>query len=199
MIFTPRIDNTIKLAAHLHRHQTRIDKNRTPYISHLVSVAIIISQVTDDEDIIIAGLMHDSLEDVPHYTYENLVEDCGERVANIVRHVTEPLDANKQAEEQLPWLTRKEAYLENVRSGGIESAIVSAADKIHNLQSMLGDIEKENEVFLLRFNSSLQNKLWLHKETFLIIKEKLGEEHTLVTEFAKIMELFKKFTSSKTL
>ena len=135
MNLTPRINNAIKLAAHLHRNQTRKDANKTPYISHLVSVALIVATVTDDEDSIIAGLMHDSLEDVPGYTYDQLVKDCGVRVADIVTHVTEPLDANKQDDEQLPWLERKEAYLSNLRSGGMEAAIVSCADKIHNTES----------------------------------------------------------------
>ena len=91
---TPSLDEAIKLASHLHRNQTRNDNNKTPYISHLMSVAMILTHVTDDKDIVIAGLMHDSLEDVPHYTYDMLVEDCGKRVADIVKHVTEPLDAN---------------------------------------------------------------------------------------------------------
>lgn len=188
MILTPRIDDAIKLAAHLHRHQTRIDKNSTPYITHLVSVAIIISEVTDDEDIIIAGLMHDSLEDVPHYTYTNLVEDCGERVASIVKHVTEPLDANKEASEQLPWLTRKEAYLENLQAGGIESAIVSAADKIHNTETMLRDTAKEPGAFLARFHSSLTNRVWFHEKTLEVLQQKLGKDHILIQKLTRSVE-----------
>jgi len=197
MILTPRIDDAIKLAAHLHRNQTRIDKNSTPYITHLVSVAIIISEVTDDEDIIIAGLMHDSLEDVPHYTYENLVEDCGERVASIVKHVTEPLDANKEAGEQLPWLTRKEAYLENVRNGGIESALVSAADKIHNTETILRDTAQEPGVFLSRFHSSLTNRLWFHEKTLEVLTEKLGKDHILIQKLTYSVEKFRALVATE--
>src|SRR3989344_7317154 len=124
MFLTPRIDEAIRLACRLHSNQIRKDNQQTPYISHLVSVAIMLSEATNDEDIIIAGLMHDTLEDVPHYTYENLIVDCGARVAEIVKHVTEPLDANKLENEQLPWLKRKEEYLKNLRTGGIESAMV---------------------------------------------------------------------------
>ena len=86
MTFSSRLDDAIKLAARLHRDQVRNDNERSPYITHLVSVMVVLSQVTDDEDILVAGIMHDSLEDVPHYTYERLVEDCGERVAKIVHH-----------------------------------------------------------------------------------------------------------------
>lgn len=180
MIFTPRLDKAIKLATHLHRNQTRRDGDFTPYVSHLYSVAVILSEVTDDEDIIIAGLMHDSLEDIADYNYENLLADCGERVAEIVKHVTEPLDGNKSIDDQLPWLKRKEVYLENLKSGGKESALVSAADKIHNTISFMDDLRKDGEVFLKKFHSGTQNKIWFNMEVISIIENKLGGDHALV-------------------
>lgn len=191
MNLTPRINDAVMLAAHLHRAQTRKNAARTPYISHLYSVAVLISSVTDNEDTIIAGLMHDSLEDVPHYTYERLVEDCGRGVAEIVRCVTEPLDANKENHEQLPWLQRKEKYLEVLRKGGVESAIVSAADKIHNTESFLADVLSEGEGFMSRFDSSLRNKLWFHEEVLTIIEQKLGKESPLVTRLSLCTEEFR--------
>jgi (p)ppGpp synthase/HD superfamily hydrolase len=195
MIFTPRLDEAIKLASRLHREQTRSDNERTPYVSHLVAVAAILSSVTDDEDIIIAGLMHDSLEDVPHYTYDSLVADCGARVADIVTHVTEPLDANKDVSDQLPWLTRKEAYLAVLRSGGVESAMVSSADKIHNTESFIRDIQKEDGVFASRFSSSARNRLWFHEQSLAIVTEKLGGFHALVCMFRESTDSFRKLVT----
>ena len=192
MIFSSRIDEAIKLASHLHRNQTRIDAQSTPYISHLVSVAIILSEATEDEDIIIAGLMHDSLEDVPGYSYERLVKDCGEKVASIVQHVTEPLDANKSEDEQLPWITRKEAYLENIRKGGVESALISTADKIHNTESLIKSAHHEDEAYLSRFKSSLANKLWFHEQVLFIVEEKLGKENILIKKLTTSIESLKK-------
>ena len=197
MQLTPRLNEAIKLSSHLHRHQIRKDEYHTPYVSHLYSVAALISSATDDEDIIIAGLMHDSLEDVPHYSYDDLVRDCGERVASIVRHVTEPLDANKEDDDQMPWLERKEAYLKVLREGGIESAIVSAADKIHNTESFLVDAKKEGEAFTSRFPSSLRNKVWFHEQALAIIKEKLGEEHPLVRRLVSCTEEFRQLAYTK--
>lgn len=190
MIFTSRINEALKLASHLHRNHVRKDKQLTPYISHLVAVAMLLQTVTDDEDIVIAGLMHDSLEDVPDYSYEKLVSDCGNRVADIVKHVTEPLDANKRDDEQLPWLTRKEKYLENLHQGGVESAMVSASDKIHNTESFMRDMLHEKEEFLERFHSSLRNKLWFHEQVLLIVEEKLGKDHALVERLAKCTKEF---------
>ena len=194
MIFTSRINEAVKLASHLHRNQTRKDTNNTPYVSHLFAVAMILASSTDDEEIVIAGLMHDSLEDVPHYTYTKLVEDCGSRVADIVTHVTEPLDADKLDNEQLPWLTRKEVYLKNLKEGGKESAMVSAADKIHNTESFIIDAEKSGDAFLSRFGSSLRNKLWFHEQVLVIVGEKLGEDNALVERLRLSTEEFRKLT-----
>lgn len=195
MQLTPRLNEAIKLSSHLHRHQTRRDEYHTPYVSHLYSVAALLSSVTDDEDIIIAGLMHDSLEDVPHYSYDDLVRDCGERVASIVSHVTEPLDANKEESDQIPWLERKESYLKVLKEGGVESAMVSAADKVHNTESFISDTAKEGEAFSSRFASSLRNKIWFHEQALAIIREKIGEEHPLVIRLALCTEEFKQLAN----
>jgi (p)ppGpp synthase/HD superfamily hydrolase len=191
MTFTPSIDEAIKLASHLHRNQTRNDNRKTPYVSHLVSVAMLLADAGSDEDTIIAGLMHDSLEDVPHYTYDQLVVDCGTRVADIVQHVTEPLDANKESNEQLPWLERKEAYLAVLCTGGKESAMVSSADKIHNTESFILDATREGASYIARFGSSTRNRLWFHEQVLAIVTEKLGEDNPLIIKFKACTENFK--------
>jgi (p)ppGpp synthase/HD superfamily hydrolase len=121
---TDRLFRCVELASRIHRDQLRYDLAKTPYAAHLFGVALLLSTVTNDEDVIIAGLMHDSLEDVPDYTYEKLEIDCGKRVADIVREVTE--DKSK------PYLERKREYIDNVRNGSHEALLVALADKIHN-------------------------------------------------------------------
>lgn len=195
MNFTPRIDEAIKLASRLHRDQTRNDLEKTPYVTHLMAVALLVSSATEDEDVIVAGLMHDSLEDVAGYTCEQLAHDCGERVADIVKHVTEPLDASKSYAEQLPWLARKEAYLAVLKTGGIESALVSAADKIHNTESFMLDARREGEGFTSRFLSSVRNRLWLHEQVLIIVEEKLGKDNVLIKRFTLCTEEFRKLAT----
>lgn len=196
MQLTPRINEAIQRSSHLHRNQVRKDRYSTPYVSHLYAVAALVSSVTDDEDIIIAGLMHDSLEDVPEYTYDDLVKDFGVRVADIVAHVTEPLDANKDEDDQMPWLERKEAYLKVLKEGGKESALVSVADKIHNTEGFIVDMQREGEAFTSRFPSSLRNKVWFHEQALAIIREKLGEDHPLVARLITCTEEFNQLVTS---
>jgi (p)ppGpp synthase/HD superfamily hydrolase len=190
MITSQRIVQAISLAAHLHRNQTRRDHNKTPYISHLVSVAMLLRDVTEDEDIIIAGIMHDSLEDVPGYTIERLKEDCGDRVADIVYHVTEPLDADKESVDQLPWLQRKQLYLERLREGGEASALVSCADKVHNAESFFQGMQEEGDQFTKQFFGSLKNMAWFHREVFAVVKEKIDENNPLLQRFESTTNKF---------
>ena len=133
MRWTPRIEKAIKKAAVLHRAQTRRGSIDYPYITHLVSVATILAHYTSDEDILIAGLLHDTIEDTD-YTFEQLEDDFGMRVRTIVDGVTEKKGNNG---ERLPWMTRKKDYLETLKNAPEESLLVSAADKIHNLRSLI--------------------------------------------------------------
>lgn len=142
---TDRFFQILNLAARLHRDHFRKDKHKTPYISHLYGVATMLASVTDDEDVVIAGLMHDSLEDVPDYTYDDLVVDCGERVAQLVRNVTE--------EKSMPYRERKLAYLDHLRNSDSDSLLISVADKLHNALSfatMLDDHKHEGHYILYK-------------------------------------------------
>jgi hypothetical protein len=113
-----------------------------------------------------------------------------------VKHVTEPLDATKDISEQLPWLERKEIYLDNLRNGGAESAMVSSADKIHNTESFMRDIKREDGNFISRFGSSALNRLWFHEQVLLIVRGKLGENHLLVKKLATSTDSFREFVET---
>ncbi len=171
-IITPKIINAINLATRLHSGHIRKDEHNTPYISHLFAVAMFLASVTDDEDIIVAGLMHDALEDVVDYEYENLEADCGKRVADIVAGVTE----NKI----LPYKERKILYLENLKTGSLESLIVSVADKLHNAIS-LSDVHESHGM-----NVDTQKRMY--GEVLSIARERFlspSKEFSLVLELEK--------------
>ncbi len=175
-IITPKIINAINLATRLHSGHIRKDEHNTPYISHLFAVAMFLASVTDDEDIIVAGLMHDALEDVADYEYENLEADCGKRVADIVAGVTE----NKI----LPYKDRKILYLENLKTGSLESLMVSVADKLHNAIS-LSDVNDSH-------NMNKETQIQIYTEVYNIASsrfEKDSREFSLVLELEKAISV----------
>lgn len=179
MILTHRLQYAINEAARLHRDQHRRDTLKTPYITHLVGVMILLSSVTHDEDILIAGLMHDSLEDIPDYTEEKLRETFGQRVLDIVVGVTEIL---KLREEKAPWKDQKLSYLENLKKAGDESVLVSLADKIQNTRGYIELLNTEDRVTFPFFNSNHPARVWFHKEVLAIGEERLGNDHVLAEE-----------------
>lgn len=91
MKYTPRIEKAIQVASHAHRNQTRKSDGNMPYISHPFSVLVILSEHTKDENTMIAGLLHDVLEDADpnEYTEQKLRDIFGEKVVSIVKEVSE--------------------------------------------------------------------------------------------------------------
>jgi (p)ppGpp synthase/HD superfamily hydrolase len=156
---------------------------------------LLASEVTQDENTLIGALMHDSLEDVPDFTEQMLREEFGDEVLDIVSHVTEPYLAGEDISKQMQWLVRKEAYLKNVSEGGMESAIISCADKLHNITTLVRDYKSEGEEFLKHFHGSMKNQLHFYSLVVETLNKKLPHDNVLLVRlkvvYAEAQELFK--------
>ncbi len=196
MELTPKIQKAINFASRLHLGQTRKGDN-SPYISHPVSVAFILSGYTEDEDIISAGLLHDVLEDVHGYTFANLAKDFGGRVAGIVKELTEDKDpVDSKEKDKQTWQYRKKKYVEDLRNDSPEALLVCYADKLHNLDSLITSYQEKGEKTWEVFNApepKKENSLWFYEEVFKVLKEKLDNDILVKYQEAllKTKELFK--------
>lgn len=171
-MFTDKINLALKIAAKAHSGQYRKGTN-IPYISHPVAVGMIIGQYTNDETTIVAGILHDILEDVNPaiYSEADMRRDFGDEITDIVKDVSEPKTAGQP---KLPWKERKESYLKRLgNSYYIEAYIVATADKIHNLTDILKDYDQFGDEIWQRFNASEQDILWYYREVFYLIKNEL--------------------------
>ena len=153
----------INKAAVLHSGQFRKDK-QTPFIVHPYSVAFILSQYTDDEDVIIAGLLHDVLEDVQGYTRDDMLRDFNPRITEIVEGVTHNKD--------LEWRDRTEKYLEKIQKNK-DYLMVSCADKIHNINSSIFGFEKMGESFWDSFTAEKADYKWFYESVLEIAQNNL--------------------------
>lgn len=174
MKLTSKIQKAINVAAQLHLGQVRKSEDRLPYIVHPFAVAWILSDYTEDEEIVMAALLHDVLEDVEGYEFENLVADFGERVANIVKGVSEERDPIDHVGSAETWLVRKNGYLKTLEIAPEESLMVSAADKINNLHTMMDAYASEGEALWERFHSPDDKRLWFYEEVYKVIEGRLG-------------------------
>jgi (p)ppGpp synthase/HD superfamily hydrolase len=144
-----RLAEAFGFAAHLHARQTRKGVE-IPYVSHLMSVSALVLEHGGDEDQAIAGLLHDAVEDQGGLETAALIrERFGPRVTQIVMGCTDAVERPGQAKPA--WRARKQAFIERLRTGPAEVALVVCADKIHNLRSIIADVEREGPSTLTRF------------------------------------------------
>ena len=187
MELTDRLHKAINLACRLHAGQMRKGEDDLPYISHPFAVAWILGNYTTDEDTVIAGLLHDVLEDVPGYDVRNLERDAGAEVAAIVAQVTEDKDPNISGNGRATWEDRKRKYLRHLARAGEKGLLVCAADKIHNLQSLTAAYKERGEALWSRFNAPPSRQLWFHGEVLKVLQERLGSG--IVGELERELEL----------
>lgn len=197
MFLSERIDRAIERATVLHGEQKRI-LSGAPYIVHPYAVAFLLAHFSDDEDVIIAGLLHDVLEDVPSYTYGMLLEEFGERVASIVQEVTEDLTDEEQEDFTLRkenWKERKDKYLANLQDDSQEALLIAAADKIHNMRSLISGYQSGGPAVMDSFNANKENLLWFYGAVTEILEQKLPE-HPLTLELRKSFRDFQQALSA---
>ena len=154
----PRFMRAFQFAADKHAGQTR-KASTIPYIAHLMGVASLTLEAGGDEDLAIAALLHDVVEDCGGSPILNEVRRrFGARVAKIVAGCTDSDTYPKPS-----WRERKENYLRHLKSADIDTRLVSAADKLNNVRSILTDYRQVGESVWSRFNGGRDGTLWYYR------------------------------------
>jgi (p)ppGpp synthase/HD superfamily hydrolase len=124
-----------------------------------MGVASLVLEYGSDEDIAIAALLHDVVEDcggVP--MLKEVRRRFGRRVAAMVDGCTDSYDDPKP-----PWRERKESYIRHLRSADAGTRLVSAADKLNNVRSILSDRREVGEAVWERFKGGREGTLWYYR------------------------------------
>jgi (p)ppGpp synthase/HD superfamily hydrolase len=171
-----RFRRAFLFAVDKHSGQTR-KASTIPYIAHLMGVASLVLEFGGDEDMAIAALLHDIVEDcggVP--MLREIRRRFGSRVAKIVDGCTD-----SYTEPKPPWRERKETYLHHLKKADAEARLVSAADKLNNVRSILSDYREVGESIWARFNGGREGTLWYYRS---LLEEFLRQQPSrLMTEF----------------
>ncbi len=187
MSYSYRIEQAIRAAAVLHKGQVRRGQTPLPYVTHLYAVAFIVADYTNDEDTIIAALLHDTIEDTD-YTQEELQDDFGGNVMEIVLGVTEPHTPEGQTRS---WKENKKLYLKQLSKAPKGSLIVAAADKIHNMRCVVEEYYDNHSQFIADFGGSLEDRLITYQEISNVLNRKL--ENEILAEFNHVFTEYKNF------
>ena len=155
------IHNAIVFTSRKHVAQYRKGSD-IPYIAHLMEVMQILIENNCEKNVIIAGILHDTIEDTGAAPDE-IRSLFGENVLSIVQSETE--DKTKT------WQKRKQATIDHLPSASKEAKLVCCADKLSNMRSIYADLEDIGEKAWERFNADKKSIQWYYENILKAISE----------------------------
>lgn len=193
MVFTSRVKKAIRFATRTHEvYQKQKRKGKDiPYITHPLAVGFILARVGAEEDVIAAGILHDTIEDsVPEkkVTREMLAERFGENVTALVESVSE-------LHKDLPWGVRKQEAIEHIKDFSHQSLLVKSADIISNASELLDDYKKDGGKVFAPFNAPKEELLKHYLEVILVIVH-CWSENPLANDLREIADSIAKIVTN---
>jgi guanosine-3',5'-bis(diphosphate) 3'-pyrophosphohydrolase len=148
----------MRFAAQAHAGQSRKGSD-TPYFEHVAAVALILDRAGFAEDVVIAGLLHDVVEDTAT-SFADVASRFGEYVRQLVGYCSEVKfddHGNKR-----PWIDRKRDHLAALADAPVEARGIILADKLHNLVSIEFDAREGKPVWK-QFSADRNQVLWYYR------------------------------------
>ncbi|MCI8834000.1 MAG: bifunctional (p)ppGpp synthetase/guanosine-3',5'-bis(diphosphate) 3'-pyrophosphohydrolase [Ruminococcus sp.] len=175
------MEEAIAFATKAHEGQFR-KGTRRPYIVHPLEVSEVVAEMTDDEEVICAAILHDTIEDCPEVTEKILCSRFGERVARLVQGESE--DKSKS------WEERKGTTIRHLRTASRELQMIGLADKLSNMRDIDRDYPILGEGLWMRFRMQSRQAIgWYYKG----VMEALEKEFRGVPAFEEYCSLVKKY------
>lgn len=198
MELSQRFDQALQYVSGLHRPQVRKGSG-IPYLTHLLGVCSMALGYKADEEMAMAALLHDALEDGPENTgipraqiEREIEEKFGSRVLEMVRACTDTAVDTSTGGEKEEWEDRKARYIRHMeRATDPDYLLVTCCDKLHNLRSIWQDREEVGEAIWERFTGKKEGSLWYYRELGRVmgIHAQVGRiPKVLVTEYEGLLE-----------
>jgi (p)ppGpp synthase/HD superfamily hydrolase len=154
--YSDTINHALAFAAKHHDRQVR-KGTRLPYLTHPANVAVILTRYGRDTDTVVAGILHDVIEDCVRdgYSREMLEQRIGDKFGAKVLDTVLAVTYRRNDDDgvELSGDDRKTDYLERLSGASEEARWVCAADKIHNASSIVADLRRtvDTETIWSRF------------------------------------------------
>ncbi|MRH43664.1 HD domain-containing protein [Aquibacillus halophilus] len=177
------IKQAISYAARKHDGQKR-KVDDVPYISHPFQVGMLLLQHGHKEEVVIAGLLHDVVEDTDG-TLDEIEAMFGKEVASLVSYASEP-------DKSLSWEERKKHTIETIKTASVGAKLVVCADKIDNLSSLLQNEKELGESMWDSFKRDKSAQQWYYSNIYrsLTFGLKENEHPKLFDDFKKMLDIF---------
>src|ERR1700722_20074096 len=172
---TSRFTDAVDYARKLHRNCRK--GTQIPYIAHLLGVASLLIGETGQvsfpvtEDMAIAALLHDAVEDeggLPRL--RDIEAKFGKEVAEIVEGCTDSFE--EDCDKKQTWKPRKTAYIERLWKEPQGTLLVSAADKLYNARATLDDYRNIGADVWKRFHAGRDEQLWYYRELIKVYEQR---------------------------
>jgi len=156
-----RFETALVYANQVHQGQQRKGTG-IPYMAHILGVAAIAMEYGADEDEAVGALLHDAAEDGGgEARLAEIRARFGDAVGDIVLGCSDSLV--EHPEDKLPWRARKESYIAHLEGAGKPVCLVSAADKLHNVRSIVRDLRMHGDEVWERFQGKREGTLWYYE------------------------------------
>lgn len=160
-IFSPLVERALCVAAAAHHPQRRKGGGDVPYVTHVAGVALILARAGwCDEHVLAAAILHDVVEDTA-VTVSELERQFPPKVVELVGHLTETKFDAQGAKR--PWEDRKAEHIAKLRHAPVEACAIALADKLHNLETLLLDLEA-GVIRFEDFGADPERLLWYHEQ-----------------------------------
>lgn len=172
------LDYSIYFATKAHNGQKRKSDKDVDMIFHPFTVGMMLQKVNANENTVIAGILHDIVEDTK-YTLEDIKSKFGQEIADIVSEVTE----NKKLE----WKERKIEAINKIKTASIEGKLVESADKINNLECLYALYKEEGEKVWNSFNKPKEEQKWYYVNMYEAVVLNTNGTNELFNRYKKIL------------
>jgi len=198
--YSDRINHALAFAAKHHDRQVR-KGTRLPYLTHPANVAIVLTRYGRDEDTIIAGILHDVIEDCvrENYTRDMLGQRIGDKfgmnvldtVLAVTQRSIDDTGTDLSSEE------RRDDYLERLEQAGESARWVCAADKLHNAGTLVADLKRTIDPATIwgRFSAGRDGTVRWYRRVFDRLRA-VGFTAPIMEELRRVVETLEELAES---
>lgn len=189
LFLSARFTRAVDYARHLHIETRKGSK--IPAMAHLLGVASLVigeaghAPVEVTEDMAIAAMLHDAVEDHGgERRLRDIEHNFGADVARMVEGLSDSLAEN--ANEKEPWEERKARYVKRLEAEPLDVQLISAADKLYNVRTIIADYREAGEEVWARFKRGREQQLWYYRELLRVFRTRPANR--IVDEFERAAE-----------
>lgn len=172
-----------------------------PYMAHLLGVASLVMGENGEvgfpltEDMVIAALLHDAVEDeggIPRL--RDIEANFGKDVSRMVEGLTDSFEEDSSKKEK--WEDRKSSYIKRLRKESQETLLVSVADKLYNARSIVADYREEGAQVWKRFKRGRDQQLWYFNELIKVFDQR--GSNRMVEELKRVVQELTQLSAGET-